>query len=84
MTTTPTPITDAVLSSASPSDRWALIDSVIDHARRMERDRARLIEALKWAMGAGHIKYSERTSTNSRYCDKVDSVRALLSEMEAK
>ena len=55
------------------------------HVKRLEADRSELLSHLKWAMGVGNIRYSQRIEKqNGAYCDKVDEVRAAIARCEAR
>ncbi len=67
-----TPITDAVTSA----------DHLIDTARRLELDRAALMEAL--ATAERHLEPVENTSpTDDRLCDANDAAWMVLCDIRA-
>ena len=43
-----------------------------------------LLAALEWAMENGCLTYSQRTSTNQRWCDHVDACTAAIAKAKGK
>jgi len=60
------------------STRTEYRDRLIEALR--QRDEA--VALLRWAMAAGRISYSQRTSSNVDYCDSVDKARAFLASLD--
>ncbi len=84
-----TPLTDALIDRHIEENRGTVathasalrqVKEFIAHARKLETDRARLIQALAEMMGA--TEHRGDFATDCPLCEKVSNARKLLEELK--